>query len=203
MSKENEKAQIERAKGWILGIINGIEPKMLVDMIKADDIPTLWEFELPPYLGFVKNLVKEHLGEIMEVLTVDTIIEYAEEYRPDLAKILAHPKAVIWMKRFLKKTKFMLKHIDLTPMQIQKKYMQRLLEIKAQRERQQAEAVASMLEEQAKEEENGMVIEKIPEEEVIKEIEEQSLSDDMSEGLSEEELKKVLGSNYNTDLDFL
>ena len=122
----NKDTQIERFKGWVLGIINGIDARMFVDMIKANDIPTLWEYQLPPYLGFMKSIVMEKQQQILEELTLDNVMKYCKQYRSDLAKILVHKKAQEWMNRFLKKIAFMIKHIDLEPYEIQVKYEERI-----------------------------------------------------------------------------
>lgn len=204
MSKLNEEKKIQVAsfKNWVLGLINGIEPRMLVDMIKANDIPTLWEYELPSYLGFVKGLVQEYLPQILDQLTVEAVIEYAREYRPDLARILSHQKAQVWMNRFLKKTKFMLENIDKPPYEIQRLYEKRMIEILSAREAQQAQMVDEFLK-TSEEEQAAAVqkIEKIPDEEVMKQLNQQEIEAKM-EGLTEDDLRKVLGDNYK-DLDFI
>ncbi|MCP4762571.1 MAG: hypothetical protein GY870_12395 [archaeon] len=144
MDDKNMK-QVERFRGWVLGIINGIDARMLVDMIKSNDIPTLWEYELPNYLGFVKDMVVENRDTILEQLTLENVMTYCKQYRPDLAKILIHKKAQEWMNRFLKKIGFMIKHIELEPYEIQVKYEERIKELMQQRENTQADRIADML----------------------------------------------------------
>lgn len=142
---EDKSKQVERFKGWILGIINGIDARMLVDMIKANDIPTLWEYELPPYLNFVRDLVIEHQETILAQLNLESVMEYCKEYRADLAKILIHKKAQEWMGRFLKKIGFMIKHINLEPYEIQMKYEERIQEIIHGREALQSDKIADLI----------------------------------------------------------
>lgn len=148
VSKIEKEKQAERLKGWILGIINGIEPKMLVKMIKDKQVPALWEYELPTYLSFVKDLMIEYKDEIIEQLNFDVVMDYAKEYRPDLAKILVHDRAKEWMNRFLRKCKFMFENIELEPYEIQVKFEKRIMEILAKRESIQAEKVAVILEQE-------------------------------------------------------
>lgn len=194
----DKRILVERFKGWALGIINGIDARMLVDMIKADDIPTLWEYQLPPYLSFVKGLVIENKDAILEQLTLEAVMKYCKEYRQDLAKILVHKKAQEWMHRFLKKTAFMIKHIDLEPYEIQIKYEERIKELLAQREVQQAEQIANLMyqapepkEEEEKEVDKSDV--RIPK---IEKIDYDSLTD--------EDLARALGKEKITDdYDFL
>ena len=162
VSKIEKEKQAERLKGWILGLVNGIDPKMLVEMIKKNQIPTLWEYDLPKYLGFVKGLMVEYKDAIIEHLNIDTVMEYAKEYRPDLAKILVHDRARKWMIRFLNKCKFMFKNIELEPYEIQVKYEKRIMEILAKREAVQAEKVAVILErEQIELEQKQLELERI------------------------------------------
>ncbi|MFW9881931.1 MAG: hypothetical protein ACFFG0_53385 [Candidatus Thorarchaeota archaeon] len=201
MSKLNDekKKQVGVLKGWILRLIDDIDPRMLFDMIKANEIPTLWEYQLPSYLGFVKGLIQEYLPQILEELTVETVIKYADEYRSDLARILSHKKAQIWMNRFLKKTKFMLEHLDKTPEEIQWLYEKKMKELLTAREAQQAQLVDELL--QSNEDAPVQQIEKIPAEMVEKQLNQQELEARM-EDLSEDELKMILG-NKMKDLDFL
>lgn len=162
VSKIEKEKQAERLKGWILGLVNGIDPKMLVNMVKKNQIPTLWEYELPKYLGFVKGLMIEYKDTIIEQLNIDTVMEYVKEYRPDLAKILVHDRAREWMIRFLNKCKFMFRNIELEPYEIQVKYEKRVMEILAKREAVQAEKVAAILErEQIELEQKQLELERI------------------------------------------
>lgn len=206
MSKLNEEKKIQVAsfKNWVLGLINGIDPRMLVDMVKANEIPTLWEYELPPYLSFMKGLVQEYLPQILEQLTVESVIEYANEYRPDLARILSHDKAKVWMSRFLKKTKFMLENLDKSAYEIQILYEKKMRQLLSARENKEAQMVDNLLEEnETKEDKTKMqVIEKIPTEEVERQLQKQEIESKL-EGLTEDDLRMVLGDNYKKDLDFL
>ena len=134
------KEKGERFRGWILGIINGIDTKMLVDMIQKNEIPILWEYELPSYLGFMKVLISEYKEQILEQLKFSVVMEYAKEYRKDLARILVHPKGEIWMKRFLEMIKFLIENSHLENFEIAAKYKKRVHEIRAQRAEQKEHA---------------------------------------------------------------
>lgn len=146
----NEAKLTERLKGWILGLINGIDARMLVTMIKNNDIPTLWEYELPKGFDFVKSLVVQYKDIIMENLTLETVMTYAKEYRPDLARILVHKKAQEWMNRFLKKIQFMFQYIELEPYEIQAKYEERMMELQQKRDAIQAEKIEFLLAQEQK-----------------------------------------------------
>lgn len=197
MSTE-KKTQAEKFKMWVLGIINGIDARMLVDMIKANEIPTLWEYELPPYLNFVKNLVIENQEAILEQLTLEVVMAYCKEYRPDLAKILIHKKAQQWMSRFLKKTAFMIKHIDLEPYEIQAKYEERIRELLSQREAQQADKLMDILAKQQPETLEPPP-ELIPEEAPVHTIEKIDY-----DNLTDEDLAMALGKKrIDDDYDFI
>lgn len=145
------KGNTERFKGWILGILNGIDPQMLVDMIKDNEMPVLWEYELPSYLGFVGSLVLEYKDSILEQLSFDNVMNYAKEYRPDLARILTHPAAEKWMTRFLRMISFMVENADLDAYQMAAKFKRKTDKILEKREKKQANDVALMLEQQRKE----------------------------------------------------
>ena len=145
----NEKTGI--FKGWILGIVNGIDAKMLVEMIKDNEYPKLWEYELPTYLSFAGSLIAEHKDSILEHLNIKTVVEYAREFRPDLARIIAHPAGKKWMTRFLKTIAFMVENSELDAYEMEAKFKRELAKIKEKREKEQASQVAEMLEIQAAE----------------------------------------------------
>jgi len=151
LSNDNEEKLAERVKGWILGLINGIDAQMWVGMIKNNEIPTLWEFELPKGFDFVKKLAVQYKEQIMENLTLETVMNYAKEYRPDLARILVHKVAQQWMNRFLRKCAFMFEHIELEPYEIQALYEERMMELLQKREAQEAEQITLLLAQKQKE----------------------------------------------------
>ncbi len=128
------EGKTERFRGWILGIINGIDTEMLKKMIVNNEMPLLWEYKLPTYMNFIKGLIAEYKEQILEQLTFDIVMSYAKEYRPDLARIIIHPKGKQWMTRFLKMIAFLIKHSDLDNYEIAALYQERMLEIKKKRE---------------------------------------------------------------------
>ncbi|KKN90767.1 hypothetical protein LCGC14_0223500 [marine sediment metagenome] len=130
------KEKGERFRGWVLGIINGIDTKMLKRMIIKNEIPILWEYELPKYLGFMKILITEYKDQIIEQLKFSVVMDYAKEYRPDLARIIIHPQGKKWMERFLRMIRFLIENSHLENFEIAAKYNERMHEIKAQRAKQ-------------------------------------------------------------------
>ncbi|HEC40780.1 MAG TPA: hypothetical protein ENI29_21230, partial [bacterium] len=149
-----DKVKTERLKGWILGVVNGIDVDMLENMIKNDEIPILWEYKLPSYLSYVGSLISEYKDDILKQLNFNVIMEYTNEFRPELSQILSRPDGKIWMTRFLKMIKFMVENSELTAYEMESKFNKRIIKIKnkrekEQREREQANQVALMLEKQA------------------------------------------------------
>ena len=204
--REKEK-QAEKLKGWILGLVNGIDARMLVDMIKKNEIPTLWEYELPRYLGFVKELMVEYKDDILEQLTFDVVMKYAKEYREDLAKILVHKRAEAWMNRFLNKCKFMFKNIELEPYEIQAKYEERMTELRNKRDAVQAEQIAIIM---AREQQEFEQAEKIKAEELEilrqKQAKEKELKDEAKRERKikrQEEMRSVFSKDMMPSIELI
>ena len=96
------KKEGERLVGFILGVLSSIDRPTMVEWIKTDFMPPVFEFELPPYLIGVKSLMADYKDQILEGLTVANTVKYCNEYRPDLVVVIQHPKGKRWIENFLK-----------------------------------------------------------------------------------------------------
>ena len=76
------KKEGERLVGFILGVLSSIDRPTMVEWIKTDFMPPVFEFELPPYLIGVKSLMADYKDQILEGLTVANTVKYCNEYRP-------------------------------------------------------------------------------------------------------------------------
>lgn len=120
-----EKAKVDRFKYWIIGIINGIQAKDLFQMIKDNDVPLLFDLELPPYFNWVKDSVIEKKDDILEALTYENVIKYSGEFRPDLKELILHERGREWIKRFFKVLVFMIENVELSSHEMKRKFLKK------------------------------------------------------------------------------
>jgi len=138
-----EKDKVNRFKYWVIGMVNGIEAKDLVDMIKNNDVPIPFDLELPTYFSWVRDAAIEYKQVILEQLTFESAMKYSGEFRPDLKVILQHPKGREWLERFLKVIRFMITNIELTPHEMKVKFFQRAQAIQQKRNNEAAAYAAT------------------------------------------------------------
>lgn len=127
------KALIAQFKGFVLGMINNLEPHDLIEMINTNYIPPLYEYELPGYLNGIVKIVQENKEKIMEQLTYENVMTLGVEFRPDLLAILKHPKGQRWMKSFLKMVGFIVENAGMTSAELKHEFFRRMREIKAKK----------------------------------------------------------------------
>ena len=120
-------------QGWLLGIINGIDTKNLFNMIKENDFPILVDYELPSYLYGIKEIITENKDEILLYINYDAVMKYGHDFRPDLLKLLEHPKGKKWLERFLKTVYFVINNVELSQYEMQDKFYKAIAAIKANR----------------------------------------------------------------------
>lgn len=108
----NENKTSSMFTGWLLGIIQAFDRNDLIEMIRADAYPQVFDFQLPRYLWGIQSLIAEKRDLLLHEITVENTIEYSREYRPDLTAILEHPKGTRWMNNFLKMIRYIIKNID-------------------------------------------------------------------------------------------
>jgi len=119
---DNAGNMADMFKGWILGLINGISPQMLTELINNDEIPSLVDYSLPPYLMGVRGIIIRYKDKIMENLNYESVLRYAILYRPDLARLLHTPKGKKWITAFLKQVRFIIENVHLEPEEIRHKF---------------------------------------------------------------------------------
>lgn len=112
----------ERLVGYILGMLTNIDKEMLIDMIKNNAVPQIFDYRLPSYFNGFKSLLADYKDQILEGMNVKKTIELCLEYRPDLAPILQHPKGRKWLDSFLKLWRFLIKNIELPDEEIRRKF---------------------------------------------------------------------------------
>lgn len=121
--------KVDRFKYWIIGMINGIETKDLFQMIRDNDVPLLFEYELPPYFNWVKGSIIEKKDEIIAALTYENVVKYSGEFRPDLKALLEHDRGREWTERFLKVIVFMIENIELSAYEMKTKFTRKIRKI--------------------------------------------------------------------------
>lgn len=114
---------IDKFKFYLIGMINGISKDDLIYMIKEDEAIILLEYDLPPYLSFVKDIIIEHKEEILKNITYENLIKYADEFKADIAGIVRHPKAKKWFERLLKQVRFIIENAHLSPQAMRAKFV--------------------------------------------------------------------------------
>lgn len=148
---EIDERKIERFRGWILGLIDGIDPVQLVQWIKANKIPPLYEYDLPNGFGFVKDYIIGNKEEILSYITFDNTMQYGIEYKPELMQIFEYPKARRWLKNFLKMLRFIINNADLNKYQMKKKFFAKLEKSRKEKEKEKTKKAKNILEEYEKE----------------------------------------------------
>lgn len=118
---DNEK--IDKFKYYIIGMINGIPIQDLKYMIKKEKVPILLEYDLPPFFSFMKDIIEKNKDLILQSLSYDIVLQYSDQYRPDLAGYIRRPEGKKWIERLLKQIKFIVENIQLSSEQMRAKFI--------------------------------------------------------------------------------
>ena len=129
--EKTEKETVNKFEGWILGALTAIDPDMVEEMIENDTVPLLFDYELPIYLSGMRNIIIKNKDDILKELTMDSVLLYSKQYRPDLAKVINTQDGYIWMSRFLKVIIFVIENVELNSHEMRQKFF---AQIKAKKE---------------------------------------------------------------------
>lgn len=122
MIKISEKEEVSKFEGWIVGMLTAIEAEKVEEMIEIDEVPLLFDYELPSFLLGIKSVIKKHKEEVLEGITMDSVLSYAKQYRPDLGRVINTEEGYLWMSRFLKVIRFTIENIELNRNEVRQKF---------------------------------------------------------------------------------
>lgn len=103
-------------------MLTAIEPEKVEELIEIDEVPLLFDYELPSFLLGIKSIIMKHKEEVLEGLTMDIVLSYAKQYRPDLGRVINTKEGYVWMSRFLKVIRFTIENIELNRNEVRQKF---------------------------------------------------------------------------------
>lgn len=110
---KDDLIRAERFRGYVIAMLEGINPEQLKEMIKTGQVPILLEFEVPDIISAIQPLIVKYRDIILPYLNTDKVMDYAVIYKPEFVAIFRHPKGMQWLDRFLKQIRFIVEHAEL------------------------------------------------------------------------------------------
>lgn len=128
---EEDKNTLQLFKGFVMGIIQGIDPPALQSLIDHNVRPPIFNIRLPDLMKEpIQRFIQEHKKEVVALLKFENAIIYATKYRRDLIPVITTIAGEKWFKSFLKLIKFVIMNINLEPKDLEEK-LHLLIESKA------------------------------------------------------------------------
>lgn len=105
-----------------MGIVQGIDPPALQNLIEHNVRPPIFNIRLPEFMKVpMQRFIQDHRKEVIALLKFESVIKYSTQYRRDLLPVITTAAGEKWFRSFLKLIKFVIMNINLEPKDLEEK----------------------------------------------------------------------------------